>query len=85
MSSVPESDSLIVPARAAIQFARPDTRSIVRMVSGFFRASMKRVALWQEKRESRRILRHLTDAELKDIGVTRAEARVEVAKSFFWD
>jgi uncharacterized protein YjiS (DUF1127 family) len=40
---------------------------------------------WQRKRESRRALLHLTDAELLDIGVTRSEARIESGKSFFWD
>ena len=43
------------------------------------------VSLWQRKRSSRRALRDLTDTELLDIGVNRADARKEVAKSFFWD
>jgi uncharacterized protein YjiS (DUF1127 family) len=40
---------------------------------------------WHRKRESRKALLHLTDAELLDIGVTRSEARIESGKSFFWD
>lgn len=36
------------------------------------------------KRRTRRDLRELTDNELLDIGVTRAEARVEISKSWFW-
>jgi uncharacterized protein YjiS (DUF1127 family) len=40
---------------------------------------------WHRKRESRKALLHLTDAELLDIGITRAEARIESGKSFFWD
>lgn len=43
------------------------------------------LALWMEKRESRWTLRDLTDDQLRDIGLTRSEARTEVNKSFFWD
>ncbi|WP_244619269.1 DUF1127 domain-containing protein [Rhizobium sp. 18055] len=41
--------------------------------------------IWQQKRAGRRALRDLTDNELLDIGVSRAEAGKEIAKSFFWD
>lgn len=41
--------------------------------------------LWTQKRESRWVLRDLTDDQLRDIGLTRSEARTEVSKSFFWD
>jgi uncharacterized protein YjiS (DUF1127 family) len=41
--------------------------------------------IWQQKRAGRRALRDLTDSELLDIGVSRAEAGKEIAKSFFWD
>lgn len=40
---------------------------------------------WHSKRNTRATLRELTDDELRDIGVTRAEARREVSKSWFWD
>ncbi|MGY5804644.1 DUF1127 domain-containing protein [Rhizobium sp. LEGMi12c] len=40
---------------------------------------------WLEKRESRQVLRDLTDDQLCDIGLTRREAAKEVKKSFFWD
>ena len=43
------------------------------------------ILLWQRKRASRRVLRDLTDSELHDIGIGRADAGKEVAKSFFWD
>lgn len=42
-------------------------------------------ALWLQKRESRWTLRDLTDDQLRDIGLTRSEARTEVNKSFFWN
>ncbi|WFU10698.1 DUF1127 domain-containing protein [Rhizobium sp. CB3090] len=42
-------------------------------------------AVWLQKRESRWTLRHLTDDELRDIGLTRREAMAEAGKSFFWD
>jgi uncharacterized protein YjiS (DUF1127 family) len=41
--------------------------------------------LSHQKRETRRALRDLTDAQLLDIGLTRAEARKEASKSFFWN
>lgn len=41
--------------------------------------------LWAQKRKGRRALRELTDDQLKDIGLTRAEAMKEVGKSYFWD
>lgn len=44
-----------------------------------------RLWVWHEKRESRRTLRDLTEDQLRDIGITRREAGIEVSKSFFWD
>ncbi len=40
---------------------------------------------WLEKRESRWVLRGLTDDQLNDIGLTRREAAAEAKKSFFWE
>lgn len=37
-----------------------------------------------EKRRSRRTLSELTDDELRDVGLTRAQARTETSKSWFW-
>ncbi|MCA2411019.1 DUF1127 domain-containing protein [Rhizobium leguminosarum bv. viciae 248] len=37
-----------------------------------------------EKRRSRRALLELTDDELCDVGLTRAQARAETSKSWFW-
>ncbi|MBX4910474.1 MULTISPECIES: DUF1127 domain-containing protein [Rhizobium] len=37
-----------------------------------------------EKRRSRRKLSELTDDELRDIGLTPAQARAERSKSWFW-
>ncbi|NLS15817.1 DUF1127 domain-containing protein [Rhizobium sp. P40RR-XXII] len=39
---------------------------------------------WLEKRESRWVLRDLTEDQLRDIGLTRHEAATEAKKSFFW-
>lgn len=38
-----------------------------------------------QNRQSRKARLNLQDAELLDIGVTRAEASRKVGKSFFWD
>lgn len=40
---------------------------------------------WQMRRAGRLVLREMDDDRLRDIGITRAEAEREVAKSFFWD
>lgn len=37
-----------------------------------------------EMRRSRRALSELTDNELCDVGLTRAQAKAETAKSWFW-
>ncbi|WP_434729995.1 DUF1127 domain-containing protein [Rhizobium binae] len=42
------------------------------------------IGYWLEKRRSRRRLSELTDAELRDIGLTRAQAAAETSKSWFW-
>jgi uncharacterized protein YjiS (DUF1127 family) len=60
------------------RFNRHDVWAILGRVWG-------KVALWQQKRASRRVLRDLTDTELLDIGISRADAGKEVGKSFFWD
>lgn len=39
--------------------------------------------LWEMKRSSRLALRELSDSQLEDIGITRAEARSEAGKSLF--
>lgn len=41
-----------------------------------------RFSMWQMKRAGRMALRELSDEQLADIGITHAEARAEVAKSF---
>ena len=41
------------------------------------------VALWLERGRSRRVLATLDDHRLRDIGVTREEARLESAKPFW--
>nr|WP_246780897.1 DUF1127 domain-containing protein [Rhizobium sp. BK602] len=49
------------------------------------RRLLSSLALWRQKRETRWTLRDLTDDQLRDIGLTRSEAMIEVGKSFFWD
>ncbi|NLR96094.1 DUF1127 domain-containing protein [Rhizobium sp. P38BS-XIX] len=52
--------------------------------SGLLKRSWAAFQSYLEKRRTRRDLRELTDSELVDIGVTRAEARIEISKSWFW-
>ncbi|KAA1176900.1 DUF1127 domain-containing protein [Rhizobium tropici] len=51
---------------------------------GFLGAALTKFLAYLEKRETRWDLRDLTDDQLRDIGMTRAEARTEVSKSWFW-
>jgi len=41
------------------------------------------IALWRQRGCSRHVLATLDDHQLHDIGVTRAEARIESAKPFW--
>ncbi|QRM53325.1 DUF1127 domain-containing protein [Sinorhizobium sp. BG8] len=50
---------------------------MARLADGFARH------LW--KRRSRRALSEMSDDQLNDIGITRAEARREAERSWFWD
>ncbi len=61
-----------------------ERRSAQRLVLPSWRLP-ERLALWLRARETRRTLRDLTDDELRDIGLTRREAMIEVRRSFFWD
>lgn len=38
---------------------------------------------WRTRRNSRRALAHLTEFELRDIGLTRGQAREEYRRSFY--
>jgi uncharacterized protein YjiS (DUF1127 family) len=40
---------------------------------------------WSEKRQGRKVLREMSDWQLRDIGLEPADAAKEVSKSFFWD
>lgn len=48
------------------------------------RRALTTLVCYLEKRETRRDLSELSDTQLLDIGVTRAEAKAEVNKSWFW-
>ncbi|QND50247.1 DUF1127 domain-containing protein [Rhizobium lusitanum] len=68
------------PVKIPLDAFRP-TQSMSRLVHRLLAS----FALWLQKRESRCTLRDLTDDQLRDIGLTRSEAKTEVSKSFFWD
>jgi uncharacterized protein YjiS (DUF1127 family) len=53
--------------------------------SGTWRLLLERFANWRMKRTGRLVLRDLSDAQLDDIGLTRADALREVRKSAFLD
>ncbi len=46
-------------------------------------AAISIVALWLERGRSRRVLATLDDHQLRDIGVSRDDARLESAKPFW--
>ncbi len=49
----------------------------------FWQRAASTVHLWDERSRQRRQLAELTDHQLYDIGVTRAEASAEAAKRFW--
>ncbi|CAN7292422.1 DUF1127 domain-containing protein [Rhizobium leguminosarum] len=63
-------------------------RDVVRSkLHGMARWSLRLLAAIEhhlEKRRSRRTLLELTDDELSDVGLTRAQAKAETSKSWFW-
>jgi len=46
-------------------------------------AAISTVALWVERGRSRRVLATLDDHQLRDIGISRADALLESAKPFW--
>ena len=88
MSVVSESESQIAPLSSQVQSIQYRASQHSRPAPNFLalvQSAWGRLSLWHRKRAGRRALRDLTDDELLDIGVTRAEARKEAGKSFFWD
>ncbi len=49
------------------------------------RRAWRRYRAWRIKRHTRYALLELTDEQLRDVGLTRSEARREAGKSYFWD
>ncbi|MBX5163219.1 MULTISPECIES: DUF1127 domain-containing protein [unclassified Rhizobium] len=63
---------------------RDIVQSRLRGTARWGRRLLAAVAHRLEKRRSRRRLSELTDNELCDVGLTRAQAKDETAKSWFW-
>ena len=61
---------------AAAPGRRPPMHRMLHVLCG----AIETLLLWQERRRQRRILATLSDAMLKDIGVTRLEALSEWSK-----
>ncbi|MEK0083027.1 DUF1127 domain-containing protein [Benzoatithermus flavus] len=47
------------------------------------RAMLERVACWQQRRRTRRLLWQLDERELQDIGLSRADVWAETRKPFW--
>ncbi|EJB03308.1 protein of unknown function (DUF1127) [Rhizobium leguminosarum bv. trifolii WSM597] len=67
-----------------LETPRVIVRSKFRATARWARRLLAAVDYRLEKRRSRRILCDLTEDELRDVGLTRAQARAETAKSWFW-
>ncbi|TAV47966.1 DUF1127 domain-containing protein [Rhizobium leguminosarum] len=63
---------------------RDIVRSRLRRMARWSRRLLLTVEHHLEKRRSRRTLSELTDDELCDVGLTRAQASAETSKSWFW-
>lgn len=51
--------------------------------SALFAAALKTVSVWIKRHQDREALLHLDDRMLADIGLTRADAYMEVRKPFW--
>lgn len=88
MSAVPENEPRIAPQFFKVQstqYSIPQDSGDASRARSLLQFAWHRLSSWHQKRETRRVLRDLTDDELLDIGVTRAEAREEAGESLFWD
>lgn len=64
---------------------KPSVPPLGRRASGFtLRSVLRRVETWLGKRRSRLALLQLTDEQLRDVGISRDEARREGLRPF-WD
>ncbi|AJC78802.1 MULTISPECIES: DUF1127 domain-containing protein [Rhizobium] len=69
---------------AIFETPRNALRSKLRRTVRWGRGLSAAVEHWLTKRRSRRRLSELTDEDLRDIGLTRAQATAETSKSWFW-
>ncbi|MBB2675208.1 UNVERIFIED_ORG: uncharacterized protein YjiS (DUF1127 family) [Rhizobium esperanzae] len=69
---------------AIFETPRNALRSKLRRTVRWGRGLPAAVEHWLTKRRSRRRLSELTDEDLRDIGLTRAQATAETSKSWFW-
>jgi uncharacterized protein YjiS (DUF1127 family) len=60
--------------------AKPQTRGWLR---SFAFACTRPIAIWADRARQRRTLANLDDHMLRDIGITRGQARRECARSFW--
>lgn len=65
--------------------ARARWRDLLRPLAARPASLLSVIALWHERARQRRALAMLDDERLLDIGKTRAEALMEVAKPFWRD
>ncbi len=64
----------------AVEPARDESRTM-----DIVRRTLTTLICRLEKRRTRKDLAELSDTQLRDIGVTRSEARAEFRKSWFWE
>jgi len=72
--------SQLVIARHSAQFSRPTHAAFAA-----FKVVKARLAAWSLRRRERAQLLSLGDADLKDLGITRAQASFEYSKPFWQD
>lgn len=56
-----------------------------RPTQGLLASIQDRLSCWNMKRKGRRALREMADWQLRDIGLSPADAAKEISKSRFWD
>lgn len=76
------------PARPQPDIPRPDATkgtesSLWSALSRWIDPTIRTLLRWEDRRRQRRALHYLSDAMLKDIGLTRADVENEAAKPFW--
>ena len=71
------------PARAQLGFEHPRQAQPRSLAHEILLATVLTIQRWQTRASERRLLARMSDYDLKDVGLSRADVEGETAKSFW--